>query len=50
MALYDYQGSNEGELTFKVGDILYVLSEVKEGWYSAVFNGQSNLSRALPVP
>merc|ERR1712137_398070 len=39
VALYDYQGSNEGELTFKVGDILYVLSEVKEGWYSAVFNG-----------
>ena len=39
MALYDYTAGNAGELTFKVGDVLYVLSEVKEGWYSATFNG-----------
>merc|ERR1711862_31919 len=41
VALYDYNAGNAGELTFRVGDILYVLSEVKEGWYSATFNGQT---------
>jgi len=41
VALYDYDASNAGELTFRVGDVLQVISEVKEGWYSASLNGQT---------
>jgi hypothetical protein len=39
IALYDYTGSNSEELTFRVGDELMVISEAKEGWYNATFNG-----------
>lgn len=43
IALYDYDAGNAGELSFRVGDVLQVIQEVKEGWYSASFNGKWHL-------
>merc|ERR1712137_1256690 len=40
-ALYDFTGSNPEELSFRVGDEILVLSQAKEGWYSASLNGQT---------
>jgi len=41
VALYDYTASNPEELSFRVGDEITVLSQAKEGWFNAVFNGRS---------
>jgi hypothetical protein len=37
--LYDYVAQNEGELSFKKGDEITVLSDAKEGWYNAIHYG-----------
>ena len=41
VAAYDYDATAEGDLTFREGDILYVLSCDEDGWAQAVnVNGQ----------
>ncbi|KAG7509344.1 CD2-associated protein isoform X1 [Solea senegalensis] len=42
-ALFDYQPQNEDELELKTGDIIDILEEVEEGWWSGSFNGKSGL-------
>ncbi|XP_073349135.1 CD2-associated protein [Pagrus major] len=42
-ALFDYQPVNEDELELKVGDIIEIIEEVEEGWWSGSFNGKSGL-------
>ncbi|XP_043962117.1 CD2-associated protein isoform X1 [Gambusia affinis] len=41
--LFDYQPVNEDELELKVGDVVDILEEVEEGWWSGSFNGKSGL-------
>ncbi|KAM4713199.1 CD2-associated protein isoform 2-T2 [Anableps anableps] len=41
--LFDYQPVNEDELELKVGDIVDIIEEVEEGWWSGSFNGKSGL-------
>ncbi|XP_054900519.1 CD2-associated protein isoform X2 [Poeciliopsis prolifica] len=40
---FDYQPVNEDELELKVGDIVDILEEVEEGWWSGSLNGKSGL-------
>uniref|UniRef100_A0A671TZU7 Osteoclast-stimulating factor 1 n=1 Tax=Sparus aurata TaxID=8175 RepID=A0A671TZU7_SPAAU len=42
-ALFDYQPVNEDELELKVGDIIEIIEEVEEGWWSGSFNSKSGL-------
>lgn len=39
-AMYDYAGTGEGELPFKVGDIIIVHNKDDEGWWEGELNGQ----------
>lgn len=40
-ALYDYQGENEGDLTFNEGDIIALLDQSNpDGWWEGEVNGQ----------
>ncbi|KAJ7635099.1 hypothetical protein FB45DRAFT_910766 [Roridomyces roridus] len=41
-ALYDFSGSSD-ELTFKVGDQIYVVNEVLDGWWMGELNGRQGL-------
>ncbi|XP_038162041.1 CD2-associated protein isoform X2 [Cyprinodon tularosa] len=41
--LFDYQPLNDDELELKVGDIVDILEEVEEGWWSGTLNGKSGL-------
>ncbi|XP_023203429.1 CD2-associated protein isoform X2 [Xiphophorus maculatus] len=41
--LFDYQPVNEDELELKVGDVVDILEEVEEGWWSGSLNGKSGL-------
>uniref|UniRef100_A0A096LW77 Osteoclast-stimulating factor 1 n=1 Tax=Poecilia formosa TaxID=48698 RepID=A0A096LW77_POEFO len=41
--LFDYQPVNEDELELKVGDVVDILEEVEEGWWSGSLNGRSGL-------
>ncbi|XP_057678481.1 CD2-associated protein isoform X1 [Corythoichthys intestinalis] len=40
---FEYQPQNEDELELKVGDIVDVVDEVEEGWWSGIINGKSGL-------
>ncbi|GAA6218610.1 CD2-associated protein isoform X3 [Lates japonicus] len=42
-ALFDYQPQNEDELELKIGDIVDIIEEVEEGWWSGNSNGKSGL-------
>ncbi|XP_044025355.1 CD2-associated protein isoform X2 [Siniperca chuatsi] len=42
-ALFEYQPLNEDELELKVGDIIDIIEEVEEGWWSGSLNGKSGL-------
>ncbi|XP_076612788.1 CD2-associated protein [Chaetodon auriga] len=41
--LFDYQPVNEDELELKVGDIVDILEEIEEGWWSGTLAGKSGL-------
>uniref|UniRef100_A0A3Q2DPF4 Osteoclast-stimulating factor 1 n=1 Tax=Cyprinodon variegatus TaxID=28743 RepID=A0A3Q2DPF4_CYPVA len=41
--LFDYQPLNDDELELKVGDIVDILEEVEEGWWSGTLNSKSGL-------
>ncbi|XP_070781842.1 CD2-associated protein [Enoplosus armatus] len=41
--LFEYQPLNEDELELKVGDIVDIIEEVEEGWWSGSLNGKSGL-------
>ncbi|XP_041831773.1 CD2-associated protein isoform X2 [Melanotaenia boesemani] len=41
--LFVYQPQNEDELELKVGDVIDIIEEVEEGWWSGSFNGKSGL-------
>ncbi|XP_041941242.1 ABI family, member 3a isoform X2 [Alosa sapidissima] len=39
VALYSYEAGNAGDLAFKEGDIIYVVSKNEDGWCEGVLNG-----------
>uniref|UniRef100_H2V571 Osteoclast-stimulating factor 1 n=2 Tax=Takifugu rubripes TaxID=31033 RepID=H2V571_TAKRU len=41
--LFEYNPVNEDELELKVGDIVDILEEVEEGWWSGSYNGKSGV-------
>ncbi|XP_049309636.1 uncharacterized protein LOC105229701 isoform X14 [Bactrocera dorsalis] len=45
-ALYNFQGQNPRELTFKKGDIIYIRRQIDRNWYEGEFNAMIGL---LPV-
>lgn len=44
-AVYDYEAANDGELTFKTGDYMKVISKTtaEDGWWLAKFRGKEGL-------
>ncbi|XP_051581293.1 CD2-associated protein isoform X3 [Myxocyprinus asiaticus] len=41
--LFEYVPQNEDELELKLGDIIDIIEEVEEGWWSGTMNGKSGL-------
>ncbi|KAF7690062.1 CD2-associated protein isoform X1 [Silurus meridionalis] len=41
--LFEYVPQNEDELELKVGDIINIVEEVEEGWWSGTMNGKTGL-------
>ncbi|XP_067825059.1 abl interactor 1-like [Heptranchias perlo] len=39
VALYAYNKSNDDELTFQQGEVIYVITKNEDGWYEGVING-----------
>lgn len=40
-AIYDFEAQNPGELEFKEGQIIDLLSQIDENWYEGQFNGKT---------
>jgi hypothetical protein len=43
VAMYDYDATEEGELTFKQGDAITVLEQFENGWWSGELRGQAGV-------
>ena len=40
LALYDFNTGREGEIKFKIGQIVYVLKEIDESWSEGYTDGK----------
>ncbi|CAB3998880.1 abl interactor 1 isoform X6 [Paramuricea clavata] len=43
VSIYDYEASRDDELSFKEGEIIYVLKKNSDGWYEGVMDGMTGL-------
>ncbi|KAF2987119.1 hypothetical protein EK904_012055, partial [Melospiza melodia maxima] len=41
--LFDYIPQNEDELELKLGDVIDIIDEVEEGWWSGILNGKAGM-------
>ena len=43
ISIYDYEATRDDELSFREGEIIYVLKKNHDGWYEGVMNGLTGL-------